>query len=528
LYVWLPDAMAGPTPVSALIHAATMVTAGVFMVTRTNYIFQRSVTLMMVVAVVGCLTAFIAATIGITQTDIKKVLAYSTVSQLGYMFLAAGVGAFVAAIFHVFTHAFFKALLFLGSGSVIHGMHHEQEMPRMGGLQKYLPVTYRTMMIGWLAICGIIPFAGFWSKDEILWKTFATHVFGGAKVLWFFGLLTAGMTAFYMTRLMALTFWGEERFRKIHAGGEADEAHAAAHDKDEAPHDAMAASAGDRPHHQPGEHVGAHDAHAVTAPHAGHHHFEPHESPRSMTIPLIVLAFFSAFVGLIGIPHAFPALFGSHANINVIEHWLDPVIARVPATAEPAGHATGEASTHPAQAQGEGAHEEAHAPVDPMEYLLIVLSLAIAAGGIYLGRLFYLKRPDLPRAWTERLRPLYTLSLNKWYWDYLLDVKGVEAGKTVNKALWKVDSAVVDGGVNGAGGLTKWWARISNAWDKYVVDLAVNATAKVTFWSSFIFRAVQTGHWQNYAFVFAAGLFVILVLYLFPAVTLTIRTITGM
>src|ERR1041384_3636232 len=216
LYIWLPDAMAGPTPVSALIHAATMVTAGVFMVTRTNFIFQRSVTMMMIVALVGCLTAFIAATIGITQTDIKKVLAYSTVSQLGYMFLGAGVGAFIGAIFHVFTHAFFKALLFLGSGSVIHGMHHEQEMPRMGGLKKYLPITYKTMLMGWLAICGIIPFAGFFSKDEILWKTFSTSIFGGGKILWIVGFITAGMTAFYMTRLMGLTFWGKERFRKVH------------------------------------------------------------------------------------------------------------------------------------------------------------------------------------------------------------------------------------------------------------------------------------------------------------------------
>ena len=218
------------------------------------------------------------------------------------MFLGAGVGAFVGAIFHVFTHAFFKALLFLGSGSVIHGMHHEQEMPRMGGLKKYLPTTYKTMMVGWLAICGIPIFAGFFSKDEILWKTFSTHLFGGAKILWFVGFITAGMTAFYMTRLMWLTFYGEERFRKVHAGGEADEAHAAAHDKELKPHDAVVASAGDRPHHQPGEHVGAHDA---SDAHGAHHgHFEPHESPRSMTLPLIVLAGFSALVGLIGIPHA--------------------------------------------------------------------------------------------------------------------------------------------------------------------------------------------------------------------------------
>ena len=235
-----------------------------------------------------------------------------------------------------------------------------------------------------------------------------------------------------------------------------------------------------------------------------------------MTVPLIVLAFFSVFVGLIGIPHAFPALFGSHANINVFEHWLEPVIAHVPATP-----AAGEASAHAVGG------EEAHGAVNPMEYVLIILSLAVAAAGIYLGRLFYLKRPDLPRIWGERLRPLYTLSFNKWYWDYLLDVKGVEAGKAVNNALWKADANVVDGGVNGAGWLTRWGAKISNAWDKYVVDLAVNATAKVTYWSSFIFRAAQTGHWQNYAFVFAAGLFVILALYLFPAVVLTYRALRG-
>ncbi len=406
LYIWLPDAMAGPTPVSALIHAATMVTAGVFMVTRTNFIFQRSITMMMVVALIGCLTAFIAATIGITQTDIKKVLAYSTVSQLGYMFLAAGVGAFTAAIFHVFTHAFFKALLFLGSGSVIHGMHHEQEMPRMGGLAKYMPMTYKTMLAGWLAICGIIPFAGFWSKDEILWKTFSTDLFGGGKFLWFIAFLTAGMTAFYMTRLMALTFWGKERFREIHAGGEADEAHAAAHDKAEAPHDAIVASAGDRPHHQPGEHVGAVDPTDPLAAHGiPHGHFEPHESPRSMTVPLIVLAVFSIIGGLVGIPHLF----------NPFEHWLEPVT----------------------RMQGGEAVEAAHGDVG-IELLLMALSLAVAIGGIWLGRLIYVKRTELADAWAHRLRPLYTLSLNKWYWDHLLDVKGVEAGKTVNNGLWAV------------------------------------------------------------------------------------------
>src|SRR5215207_5075058 len=231
LYVWLPDAMAGPTPVSALIHAATMVTAGLYMLTRCNVIFQHSQAMMTVVAFVGALTAIFAATIGITQNDIKKVLAYSTVSQLGFMFLACGVGAFVVGIFHVMTHAFFKALMFLGAGSVIHGMHHEQDMRRMGGLKKYMPYTYWTFMAGWLAICGIIPFSGFWSKDEILWKTVSTDAVPVGWLLWILGTIAATCTAFYMTRLMAMTFWGKERFLEKPAGGEADEAHAAAYDK---------------------------------------------------------------------------------------------------------------------------------------------------------------------------------------------------------------------------------------------------------------------------------------------------------
>ncbi len=489
LYIWLPDAMAGPTPVSALIHAATMVTAGVFMVTRTNFIFQRSLTMMTVVAIVGCATAFVAATIGITQTDIKKVLAYSTVSQLGYMFLGAGVGAFIAAIFHVFTHAFFKALLFLGSGSVIHGMHHEQEMPRMGGLKKYLPTTYKTMMMGWLAICGIPIWAGFFSKDEILWSTFNSHLFGGAKVLWIIGLLTAGITAFYMTRLMTLTFEGEERFRKVHAGGEANEAHASAHDKDLAAHDAIAPSAGDRPHHQAGEHVGAHDASDAHA--AGHHHFEPHESPKSMTVPLIVLAVFSTFVGLLGIPH-----------YSAFEHWLEPVIDK----------------PH--------AEEVAHGAFG-LELGLMIVSVAVAVIGIYLARQFYLNRPQLAQEWSKRLQPLYKLSFNKWYWDWLLDVKGVEAGKAVNNALWKVDATVVDGGVNGAGALTRLWARLSNLWDKYVVDLLVNATGWTSKAGSIVLRTVQTGFWQNYALVFALGLLIILGLYVYPAVSTTFKALFG-
>ena len=251
LFIWLPDAMAGPTPVSALIHAATMVTAGVFMVTRTNFIFQRSVTMMMIVALVGCLTAFIAATIGITQTDIKKVLAYSTVSQLGYMFLGAGVGAFIGAIFHVFTHAFFKALLFLGSGSVIHGMHHEQEMPRMGGLNKYharLP-TRRCLWAGSRSV-GSVPFAGFFSKDEILWKTFST---GYSVVAGFCGWLGSSLRD---DRVLHDSLDGSDILgQKSDSGGR------------------------------------LHDSEGRDSSHGDHHGpVEPHESPASMTLPLIVLA----------------------------------------------------------------------------------------------------------------------------------------------------------------------------------------------------------------------------------------------
>jgi NADH-quinone oxidoreductase subunit L len=243
LYVWLPDAMEGPTPVSALIHAATMVTAGVYMVVRCSPIYSRAPVALEVVMVIGVLTALMAATIGLVQTDIKRVLAYSTVSQLGYMFVAAGVGAFSAGIFHLMTHAFFKALLFLGAGSVIHALGGEQDLNRMGGMRRFTPVTYWTMIIATLAISGIFPFAGFFSKDEILWSAWAN----GHAVIWFFGLLTAGLTAFYMFRLIFLTFYGKERFSD-----------------------------------------------------AARHHL--HESPITMTLPLTALGVLSLIGGFIGLP----------------------------------------------------------------------------------------------------------------------------------------------------------------------------------------------------------------------------------
>jgi NADH-quinone oxidoreductase subunit L len=273
LYVWLPDAMAGPTPVSALIHAATMVTAGVYMIIRLNPLFLHTPNTMMVIAIIGGLTAVMAASIGLTQWDIKKVLAYSTVSQLGYMFLAVGVGAFTAGLFHLMTHAFFKALMFLGSGSVIHAMHEEQDIRKMGGLKKYMPITHFTFLIGWLAIIGMPPFSGFFSKDEILWLSFHSPL--GHPALWALGAIGAVMTAFYMTRLMALTFWGKSRV--------------------------------------------PHDVH-------------PHESPAMMTIPLVVLAILSAFAGWLGVPHVIGAALGHIPNI--LAEFLSLNIKPIPNLAE--------------------------------------------------------------------------------------------------------------------------------------------------------------------------------------------------
>ena len=262
LYVWLPDAMAGPTPVSALIHAATMVTAGVYMIVRLSAVYVAAPNVMMVIAIIGALTALLAATIAVTQNDIKKILAYSTVSQLGYMFLGAGVGAFIPAMFHLMTHAFFKALMFLGSGSVIHGMHEEQDIRKMGGLKKYMPITHLTFFIGWIAIIGLPPLSGFFSKDEILWMSF--HSSRGHEILWFMGLIGAAFTAFYMTRLMCLTFWGKSRVSE--------------------------------------------DVH-------------PHESGKLMLIPLIVLAVLSFVGGWIGIPHVISGVLPGHIP-NVLEGWL--------------------------------------------------------------------------------------------------------------------------------------------------------------------------------------------------------------
>jgi NADH-quinone oxidoreductase subunit L len=426
LYVWLPDAMAGPTPVSALIHAATMVTAGVYMIVRCSAIYVHAPTAMFIVAIIGAATALFAATIGLAQNDIKKVLAYSTISQLGYMFLACGVGAFAAAIFHVITHAFFKALLFLGSGSVIHGMHHEQDMRRMGGLRKYMPITFATMLTGWLAISGIPIFAGFFSKDEILWKTWSAAGPGlpgsvWSKALWAVGALTALLTAVYMTRMMVMTFWGSERFRESHSDhGETTVA------------------------------TGIHD----DAHHSDHGVHEPHEAPWLMTAPLIVLAVLSTVGGLIGVPYAISSMFGGQPE-NYIEHTLDPVIAKAPETTNSAEHA-GEPIwlSHPPQnvdgapalvPLGEHDGEAFHSPEEIREErLLALLSVAIALVGIASGWLVFKKRPllQLPR-----------ILENKYYVDELYDTAIINPINVASReGLWKLfDVGVIDGFLHSLG-----------------------------------------------------------------------------
>jgi NADH-quinone oxidoreductase subunit L len=552
LHVWLPDAMAGPTPVSALIHAATMVTAGLYMVTRTNVIFQHSQTMLLVVALVGAATAIFAATIGITQNDIKKVLAYSTVSQLGFMFMACGVGAFVIGIFHVMTHAFFKALMFLGAGSVIHGMHHEQDMRRMGGLKKYMPYTYWTFMAGWLAICGIIPFSGFWSKDEILWKAASTTYIPLGWLVWLVGTIAATCTAFYMTRLMAMTFWGRERFLEKPAGGEADEAHASAYDKGLAQHDAVFPSAGDRPRHEPGEHVGP--VHEDVAHHVathGHAHEDgghgygahvPHESPPSMWVPLAVLAVLAVIGGLVGIGPAFRGVTGSEhpgGRLHIV-NWLNPIIwnpvtreFNAPEGAHDAGHeAAPVAETAAAPAEG-AAHGEAGASVYGdtgfnlahsvessthselgTEWIFIIISLVVAAIGILLGFLFYVWRPALAGIWAQRLRPLYVASYNKYWVDEFYGWAVTRRTMDAARAVYAFDSKLVDGIVNGLAALTRLFSRITGGVDKYFVDGLVNTIAAfIARLMSPLFRAAQTGFTQNYALVMVLGLMVAVVLF---------------
>jgi NADH-quinone oxidoreductase subunit L len=391
LYVWLPDAMEGPTPVSALIHAATMVTAGVYMIGRNAVLFGHAPETLTIVAVIGAATAFFAGTIGLVQTDIKRVLAYSTVSQLGYMFLAMGVGAYAAGIFHLYTHAFFKALLFLGSGAVIHALAGEQDLRYMGGLKKDLPVTYWTFVIGAVAIAGVPGLAGFFSKDEILYRTFAS----GHMLLWIVGLLTSLLTATYMFRLVFMAFHGERR-----------------------------APAPD--------HVTAESAHG----HAGHAHGgHLHDAPPPMAVALVALAIGSVVAGYIGFPHA---LGGS----NRLEAYLEPSFT---------ANAERRALTETASETDASDPEDGGTAT---ELVLMALSSVIAVGGIGIAWYFFRANPAAADAAAERASGLRTLLVNKYYVDEVYDAAIVQPIKLASEeGLWKtVDAGLIDGAVNGAGG----------------------------------------------------------------------------
>ena len=399
LYLWLPDAMEGPTPVSALIHAATMVTSGVFLMTRMSPVLHASYEWApMVIACVGAATALFAATIAVAQNDIKKVLAYSTVSQLGYMFLAVGSGAYVAAIFHMVTHAFFKALLFLGSGSVIHGMHHEQDMRRMGALRKLMPVTAITFIIGWLAIAGVPPFAGFWSKDEIL-----LYVYANNRGLYVVGLITALLTAYYMTRQVIMVFYGEAKWK--------DNA------KD----------------------------------HGAHGDFEPHESPKIMLFPLVVLAVLSVVGGAMQLPFS--------KKLHFLEHWLAPVV------------------------------EESEASISKTwayenKYVLLAVAVIIAVTGIVAAFAVYGKK---------KIKAVEPRVLEQaWFYDAgAAKLVGGPGRATFNAVAW-ADSRIVDGAVNGTATLVRNVAgqvrKSQNGFTRvYAALMAVGAVALLAW---FLFRGV--------------------------------------
>jgi NADH-quinone oxidoreductase subunit L len=371
LYVWLPDAMAGPTPVSALIHAATMVTAGIYLITRLNPIMAQAGWANDVIAWTGALTALVAATAAVAQTDIKKVLAYSTVSQLGYMFLAVGTQTYVAGVFHMVTHAFFKALLFLGAGAVIHSMAHEQDMRRYGNLRKYLPITFGTFFVGWLAIAGVPPLSGFWSKDEILAGTFNSG--GGGKVLWIIGLVVAALTAFYMTRQLIMTFYGQEQWRTA----------------DEHAHDDVEDAVDDH-HHLTPDH-------------------EPHESPWSMLVPLLVLAFLAAVGGLMNLPFA--------KQFHRLEAWLHPVIV----------------------------YEHELPESGPVLFGLASGAFTMAVVGIWLGYWVY-SRHKIEAAKIEQ-----PVLAHAWYIDETYAKVAGGPGEAAFQGVADFDGTVVDGIVNGVG-----------------------------------------------------------------------------
>jgi NADH-quinone oxidoreductase subunit L len=416
LHVWLPDAMAGPTPVSALIHAATMVTAGVYMTARLNFFFSMAPETLHIIAWIGVSTALMAATIALTQTDIKKVLAYSTVSQLGYMFLGVGVGGYAAAIFHLMTHAFFKACLFLGAGSVIHAMGGEQDMRKMGGLRQHMPYTFWTFAVSVLAIAGTPLTSGFFSKDEILWLAYSSE--HGAPMLWLLGVVGAGMTAFYMFRQFFMVFFGKCR---------AD--------------------------HHTQEHL--------------------HESPKVMTLPLVVLAIGALFAGWIGLP----AVFGG----SQFAHWLEPVA---------------------------GAHAEEHAD-HALELGLMAVSISVAALGFFIAYLMYYRTALSPDLFANLAGGLfYRLFERKYYFDEIYQAVFVNGTLMLARMGSLFDQYVIDGVVDGSASVTRFVSWINGLFDYYIIDGLVNAIANITFWVGNRFRRLQTGNINNYLY----GILIALVL----------------
>ena len=408
LFVWLPDAMAGPTPVSALIHAATMVTAGVYMTARMNVFFSMAPLTLHVIAAIGVATALLAASIALTQFDIKKVLAYSTVSQLGYMFIGIGVGGYAAAVFHLMTHAFFKACLFLGSGSVIHAMHHEQDMRKMGGLKNWIPVTFITFFISVLAIAGFPPFAGFFSKDEILWLAFTSP--NGNKLVWLLALFGAGLTAFYMFRQLFMTFYGNCR---------AD--------------------------HHTQEHL--------------------HESPKVMTLPLVVLAGGAVLAGFVGLPGV---LGGSQ-----FAQWLEPVIQ---------------------------AHE-AEGASQALEWGLMLVSVSVAACGVFVAYLMYRRETLSPEIFVNLAGGFfYRLFDHKWYFDEVYQTIFVNGTLLLARLGSLFDQYVIDGIVNGLATLTRFVSWLDGLFDQYIIDGIVNLIANTTFAIGNKFRRVQTGNINTYLY----------------------------
>lgn len=423
LFVWLPDAMAGPTPVSALIHAATMVTAGIYLVVRLSVLFALAPMTLLVIAVIAALTCFVAGTIALTQRDIKKVLAYSTVSQLGYMFLACGVGAFTAGIFHVFTHAFFKACLFLGAGSVIHAAHHEQDMFKLGGLKKWMPITRWTYLIACLSIAGFPLLAGFMSKDEILWKAYSSGLGGWSWMLYGLAVVTALMTAAYSFRSYFMTFEGETRLD-----------------------------------HHTAEHM--------------------HESPWTMTVPLVVLAAGALLAGLLNVPEAllnehspFSAVFGvlGHHGHGLIHSMLLPVV-------QPAFDVIASAAHH-----GEHAHSIA------LELGLMAFSIIIGFCGIFLAWHFSLRVwPTGAEKLATALRPFYSLSFHRWWWDEFYN-------------------CVFVGGLNQLSRLATWF-------DKRIIDGVLHTVGGVARGTSGFLSALQDGQVQRYALLILIGANIILFL----------------